>query len=79
MTTYTAFANDLWLASGTRDHIIETLRALETLPRASDLLVFDDETGAQIDFDLRETAEPRDARGRGPPCRGRRSPWCRRR
>lgn len=67
MTTYTAFANDLWLASGTRGHIIETLRALDTLPRASDLLVFDDETGAQIDFDLRETTGEPEARGRGRP------------
>lgn len=67
MTTYTAFANDLWLASGTREHIVETLRALDAPPRASDLLVFDDATGAQIDFDLRESAPEPAARGPGRP------------
>jgi hypothetical protein len=65
MTTYTAFANDLWLATGTRAHVVETLRAMDAPPRASDLLVFDDGTGAQIDFDLRET-EPEPTAPRGP-------------
>ena len=67
MTTYTAFANDLWIASGSRDHIVQTLRAMDALPRASDLLVFDDTTGAQIDFDLRETQSEPPARGPGRP------------
>jgi len=57
MTTYTAFAKDLWLASGTRAHVIETLRDLGDPERASDVLVFDDSTGRQIDFDLREVVE----------------------
>jgi len=66
MTTYTVFANDIWIASGPRDHVVQTLRAMGELPRASDLLVFDDTTGAQVDLDLREgTAEP--ARGPGRP------------
>jgi hypothetical protein len=65
MTTYTAFANDLWLASGARAHVVETLRAMPDLPRASDLLVFDDDTGNQIDLDLRENA-PAPAESRGP-------------
>jgi hypothetical protein len=68
MSTYTAFANDLWLATGSREHIIETLRAMPEMSRASDLLVFDDRTGRQIDFDLRELAEvtipPQSGRGR---------------
>lgn len=68
MTTYTAFANDLWIASGPRDHIVETLRGMDAMPRASDLLVFDDETGAQIDFDLRQIEAPQpEPRGRGRP------------
>lgn len=53
-TTYTAFANDLWLASGSHAHIVETLRALEAPARTSDVLVFDDSTGRQVDLDLRE-------------------------
>lgn len=57
MTTYTAFANELWLASGPRAHIVETLRALDAPERASDVLVFDDGTGRQIDLDLREVAD----------------------
>ncbi|MBU0554562.1 MAG: DUF2239 family protein [Alphaproteobacteria bacterium] len=68
MKTYTAFANDLWIASGQRDHVIETLRALQPLERSSDLLIFDDETGAQVDLDMSDTALPSvEARGRGRP------------
>lgn len=58
MPTYTAFTEDLWLATGSREHIIETLRAMPALPRASDLLVFDDASGRQVDFDLRELSPP---------------------
>lgn len=53
MSTYTAFANALWLATGSREEIVATLRVMPQLPRASDILVFDDTTGRQIDFDLR--------------------------
>lgn len=67
MTTYTAFAQDLWLATGNRDHIVETLRAMPEMPSASDLLVFEDETGRQIDFDLREAALGEPAVGPGRP------------
>ncbi|MBN8829468.1 MAG: DUF2239 family protein [Sphingomonadales bacterium] len=68
MTSYTAFANDLWIATGSRAHIVETLRALDAMPRASDLLVFDDSTGAQVDFDLRDEPVPEDPpRGPGRP------------
>jgi len=66
MTTYTAFAHDMWIASGTREHVAQTLRAMDATPRASDLLIFDDRTGAQIDLDLRETPEE-PARGPGRP------------
>lgn len=67
MTTYTAFANDLWLASGSREHIVAALRDLPQLPRASDLLVFDDSSGRQIDFDLREVDQADPAGGPGRP------------
>lgn len=66
MTTYTAFAEDSWLATGPRRHIVETLRDMPAPERASDILIFDDETGRQIDFDLRELDEPP-----APPKRGR--------
>lgn len=66
MTSYTAFVSDTWLATGSRNHIVETLRDMPQPERASDLLVFDDETGQQVDFDLRAlVAEPAPAkRGR---------------
>ncbi len=67
MPTYTAFAKDMWLASGSRDHIVEALRALPELPRADDLLVFDDASGRQIDFDLRTVAPHEPAAGPGRP------------
>ena len=66
MTTYTAFAKEMWLASGSRAHVVETLRAMEALPRASDLLVFDDITGSQIDLDLR-APDDEPVKGRGRP------------
>lgn len=57
MTTYTAFAQNLWLASGTRAHVVEAINALEDLPRSEDVLVFDDATGRQVDLDLRDMSE----------------------
>ncbi len=58
--TYTAFARDLWLASGSREHVAETLRALGDPERTSDILVFDDSTGRHVELALREapSAEP---------------------
>lgn len=67
MTTYTAFANGLWLATGSRDEVVKTLRVMPHMPRASDILVFDNETGRQIDFDLRETDQTAQPSGRGRP------------
>lgn len=64
MTTFTAFAHDLLIATGSREHVVATLRSLPQLARASDLLVFDDLTGRQIDFDLRELGD--EAAGGGP-------------
>ncbi|SNS15326.1 hypothetical protein SAMN06295912_10214 [Sphingomonas laterariae] len=71
MPTYTAFIQDMWIATGSRDEIVATLRTVPPPPRASDLLVFDDASGRQIDFDLRESGEEADApRPRGRPSLG---------
>lgn len=63
--TFTAFLKDELVAQGTREEIVPKLRDLRPPERASDLLVFDDETGKQIDLDLRPepVAAPR-TRGR---------------
>ncbi len=70
MKTYTAFAQDMWLATGSREAVVATLRAMPAMPRASDLLVFDDEDGRQIDLDLRAEPEPEAPRPRGRPSLG---------
>jgi hypothetical protein len=70
MKTYTAFAGDAWLATGSRDEVAATLRAMPEMPRASDLLVFDDDDGSQIDVDLRAEPEPEPPRPRGRPSLG---------
>ncbi len=52
--TFTAFANNRRIATGTRDQVIAALR-----PQAAELtalFVFDDATGEPIDLDLRDTA-----------------------
>ena len=62
--TLTVFLKDEMIARGTPEEVLPTMRALEPLERTSDLLAFDDETGKQIDLDLRpEAATPR-PRGR---------------
>ena len=69
MTTYTAFANDMWLATGSEAEVLAALRMLPPLPRASDLLVFDDGTGRQVDLPI--AAPPPEApRSRGRPSLG---------
>jgi len=69
MKTFTAFAQDMWLATGSREEVVAALRAMPPLERASDLLVFDDENGSQIDLDLRD--QPEEApRPRGRPSLG---------
>lgn len=66
--TVTVFLKQQLLARGTAEDVAVPMRALEPLARSSDLLVFDDETGRQIDLDLREPAgEPK---GRGRPAMG---------
>lgn len=67
MTTYTAFAEGLWLATGSRAHIVHALKAMPQMPRAGDILVFDDANGRQVDLDLRGEPEPEPAAGPGRP------------
>jgi hypothetical protein len=63
--TLTVFLKDELLARGTREEVVPRMRALQPLERTSDLLAFDDETGRQIDLDLRpEAAAPPRPRGR---------------
>ncbi|BBF69439.1 DUF2239 family protein [Sphingomonas bisphenolicum] len=62
--TLTAFAGDLWIATGDDGEVREALRAMGDDAQA--VLLFDDATGRQVDIDLRGPAV--DApRGRGRP------------
>jgi hypothetical protein len=69
MATYTAFLDHRRLASGQLTDILPALKKHFDRSRGAALLVFEDETGAQIDFDLRGSlaeviarAQPRAAR-----------------
>ena len=65
----TVFLKNGLFARGSRDEVVPKMRALQPLERASDLLAFDDETGRQIDLDLRPEAAP-PPRPRGRPALG---------
>lgn len=54
---FTAFDRSERLASGSRTEVIEAIRAHLSKRSDATVLAFDDETGAQIDFDLREGKE----------------------
>ena len=60
--THTAFLKREKIAQGTQDEVAAALRSIAPPERSSDLLVFEDESGRQVDLDLRGTA-PR-SRGR---------------
>src|SRR5688500_20362572 len=62
----TVFLKDELLARGIRETVVPKMRALQPLERTSDLLAFDDETGRQVDLDLRAEAPPPPRRGRPP-------------
>ena len=62
--TFAIFHKNELVARGPREEIVPKMRALQPLERASDLLAFDDETGRQIDLDLRPEAEAPRPRGR---------------
>ncbi len=63
---FTAFLKHEVVARGAEAEVAGVLRALPAIARADDLLVFDDETGRQVDLDLRP---PEPAR-RGRPALG---------
>ena len=65
----TVFLKDELLVRGTREEVVPRMRELPPLERTSDLLAFDDETGRQIDIDLRPEAQPA-PRPRGRPALG---------
>src|SRR3982751_220832 len=65
--TYTAFANDSRLTSGQLEAVIPALKAV---PDGQDrILVFEDQTGRQVDFDLRGTVTEALARAMPAPAR----------
>ncbi|MCW1430612.1 DUF2239 family protein [Novosphingobium sp. JCM 18896] len=63
----TAFVENAIFARGSAEDVASQLRGLPPLERASDVLVFDDESGRQIDLPVREVEAPR---GRGRPSLG---------
>jgi hypothetical protein len=65
----TVFHKGALLARGARDELSAAIRALPPLERADDVLAFDDETGRQVDIDLRREPEPA-PRPRGRPALG---------
>jgi hypothetical protein len=62
--TLTVFFKDEFLARGSREQVVPKMRAVLPLERSGDLLAFDDETGRQVDLDLRPEAAPPRPRGR---------------
>lgn len=62
--TLTAFAGDLWIATGDEEEVRAALHAMGDEAQA--LLLFDDSTGRQVDIDLRGSL-PEAPRGRGRP------------
>jgi hypothetical protein len=60
----TVFYKDEVIAQGSPAEFGGALRELEPIARSSDLLAFDDETGAQVDLDLTGAAPPPRPRGR---------------
>jgi uncharacterized protein len=60
--TYTAFAGNRRIASGSVEAMIRGTRECLDRGETDPILIFEDETGAQIDFDLRGTPEEAVAR-----------------
>jgi hypothetical protein len=69
MMTVTVFLKDELVAQGRPEDVVAIMRGLQPLARSSDLLAFDDETGKQVDLDLRPEAQPA-PRPRGRPALG---------
>ena len=78
--TVTVFLKNEVLARGRPEEVVPAMRALQPLARSSDLLAFDDESGRQVDLDLRPGAAPPAPSSRAPRAwrrRQRKSPCCR--
>lgn len=67
--TVTVFLKHEKVAQGRPDEVVPAMRALQPLACSSDLLAFDDESGRQVDLDLRANAPP-PPRPRGRPSLG---------
>jgi len=67
--TYTAFVGVDRLASGSRDEVLAALKARFDRDPAALTLTFEDQTGTQVDFDLRGTPADVEARYRQAPAR----------
>ncbi|MBS1766056.1 MAG: DUF2239 family protein [Acidobacteria bacterium] len=65
--TATAFHGSRLLAAGPLPDVASATKAALASGRSGPVLVFDDETGAQIDLDLRAGSEPAPPRGPGRP------------
>lgn len=65
----TVFLKGEVLARGSAADVVPRMREAGPLERSSDLLAFDDETGKQVDLDLRPEAQPA-SRPRGRPSLG---------
>ena len=62
--TVTAFLKGQRIARGSKGEVADKLRGVPAPKRTSDLLVFDDETGRQVDLDLRQGVPAKPRRGR---------------
>lgn len=56
-TEYTAFADQTRIASGPLDQVLPVLKARFDRGESAAILVFEDQSGGQVDFDLRGTVE----------------------
>jgi len=54
---YTAFVGERLVASGALEELLPKLKATFERNRSTMFLIFDDQTGRQVDFDLRGTVE----------------------
>jgi hypothetical protein len=54
---FTAFDDSRRLASGSRRLVTQAIKSLLSNRPTSRILIFDDATGSQVDFDLRETGD----------------------
>src|SRR5699024_8721651 len=65
--TYTAFADESRVAGGELSTVLTALKHRGTAISDEHILIFDDSTGKQVDFDLSQPVEQPAARGPGRP------------